>query len=88
MFEIEKIQLAKETWWHKMKRRIFATPILSVTKKGYYTLAWHWKDGTCEIVKYGFSKPDDIVDLPARCKVIHETQQQGNRITNVLSTLV
>jgi len=73
MFEIEKIQLTKETWWYKMKRRIFAKRILSVTKDGYYTLAWHWKDGTYELVKYGFSKPDGIVEVPASCRVIHET---------------
>ena len=50
MFELENIQLTKETWWQKFKRRLFAKPVLSVTKEGYYTLAWYWKDGTCEVV--------------------------------------
>ena len=73
MFELEKIPLTKETWWQKVKRRLFAKPVLSVTKDGYYTLAWHWKDGTCEVVKHGITEPGGIVEVPPCCRVIHET---------------
>jgi hypothetical protein len=73
MFELEKIRLTKETWWHKAKRRLFARPVLSITKDGYYALIWYWKNGTCELVKHGINKPGGIVKVPAGCRVIQET---------------
>jgi hypothetical protein len=66
----------KETMWQKVNRRLFAKPIISVTKEGYYTLAWHWKDGTCEVVKHGICKPGVIVEVPASSRVIHVDREE------------
>ena len=68
----EAIKYTKETWWHRLKRRFLATPILSIERGGCWTLSWHWKDGTVEVVKAGFSGPGDIIEVPARTKCVRE----------------
>lgn len=73
MFKINEKHFTKETWWHKLKRWVFAQPILTITKDDSYLLAWHWKDGTYEIVEEGIFKPGGIVEVPIGCRVIQET---------------
>jgi len=49
------IIIKKVTLWHRIKRRLFATPFLSVNLNGAYAFGYLWKNGMIEIVDCGIS---------------------------------
>ena len=73
MFNLDNISTAPDTFWHRLKRRFMAQPILSISKDGVYTLAWYWSNGEFEITKHGQTNPGGIIEIPNRCKVVYET---------------
>jgi len=70
---IEDIPTTKETLWHRIKRRLFARPVLIIGRDSGWSLAWYWRDGTIEIVKIGLWEPGGLVEVPKGTKVHYES---------------
>lgn len=70
MFDSVKAATVNKGFMHKLKRRLFAKPVCSVTADGYYVIGWIWKSGLCEIVESGRAAPGQIINLPSGCNLI------------------
>jgi hypothetical protein len=53
----------KDTWWHRVKRKIFAKPYYCINE-GYITFWWVWESGGIEIVECKEVKPNEAVLMP------------------------
>lgn len=57
---------------HRLKRYFLARPRLYITREGYYMLAYHWLNGTIEVVEEGFVTHGGIIKVLAMTEVIYE----------------
>ena len=77
MFEGFEVPIAKRGLWHKVRRFFLAKPICSIVQGGDYVLAYYWRDGTCEVMKFGKAEPGSVIEVPAGTEVRYEITEEA-----------
>lgn len=65
-------------FWHRLKRRLFATPVLSVSSCKAWTLAYVWKSEVVEIVACGMAH-NRIPKLPPGTQIVTDDLEAAYR---------
>ena len=63
--------LTDNSLWHRIKRRLFARPLLYMDVSNHWMLGWQWRDGTLEIVAEGRVNAGEMIQVP-RGTLIHD----------------
>lgn len=79
MFDAGRIPFVRQSLWHRIKRRLFATPTLHLCAAldvgdglptVQYVLLYEWPDDTYEVVKCGVARPGEPIAVPPNCRSV------------------